>query len=214
MEQAFAGIYGSAEPLRAFSFAGMTDRAIVRRALSMAGRVGESVEEAIDAVLDAYLAALPAAISRAEGYAVHEGVPTVLEALEGAPGRALGLGTGNVRRGALLKLQPLGLAKRFAFGGFGCDAEDRATLLRAGAERGAAVLGWSREACRVVVIGDTPHDVAAARAMGAECLGVGTSFFDPRTLLEAGADVAVGSLVDPRALAFLLAGQAKGLTSR
>lgn len=204
MERALAGLYGSPEPLRTFSFAGMTDRAIVRRALSAIDPAPEPIEEAIDGVLHAYLEALPEAISATRGYALHDGVLEVLEVLEGAPEIAMGLGTGNVRRGALLKLEPLGVAERFSFGGFGCDAEDRAALLRRGAERGAAALGRGVDACRVVVIGDTPHDVSAALAIGAECLGVGTSFFSAPALLALGAHAAVESLRAPRTLPFLL----------
>jgi phosphoglycolate phosphatase-like HAD superfamily hydrolase len=106
------------------------------------------------------------------------GVLELLDALEGSRGVALGLGTGNIEAGARIKLTPARLSERFAFGGFGCDAEDRAELLEAGARRGAAALGAARARCRVVIIGDTPLDVAAAHAIGAECLAVATGNFD------------------------------------
>jgi phosphoglycolate phosphatase-like HAD superfamily hydrolase len=157
-----------------FSFAGMTDRLIVRRALD---RVGMHVtEELIDRVIVRYLEVLEDEV-RATDPADYRLLPGMLEALDALVDRpqvAVGLGTGNVELGARIKLARVGVSDRFAFGGFGCDAEDRAELVRIGAERGAARLGAERAACRVVVIGDTPLDIAAARAVGAEAFAVAT----------------------------------------
>lgn len=98
-----------------------------------------------------------------------------------------------------MKLERGGLHERFAFGGFGSDHEDRAQLLAIGAERGAAQLGRPLRECRIIVIGDTPRDVAAARAIGAECLGVGTGRHDAASLLASGAHEALDDLAHPRA---------------
>ena len=117
-------------------------------------------------------------------------------------GMVVGLGTGNVESGARLKLAPSVLADRFDFGGFGCDAEDRAELLAIGSERGARALGVSRAECRVVIVGDTPLDVAAAQRIGAECLAVATGGHDVDELSHAGADLALETLADPRARDF------------
>jgi phosphoglycolate phosphatase-like HAD superfamily hydrolase len=94
----------------------------------------------------------------------------------------------------------------FAFGGFGCDAEARVELIRIGAERGAAALGVAVSACRVVVIGDTPKDVAAALGIGAEAVGVGTGRFTPDELRASGARLAFGDLSEPGAIDALLTG--------
>ena len=71
------------------------------------------------------------------GYRVFPGVHDVLARVQGRAGVGVGLGTGNVKRGAYAKLAPGDLGAHFAFGGFGCDAEDRAEVLRSGARRGA-----------------------------------------------------------------------------
>jgi phosphoglycolate phosphatase-like HAD superfamily hydrolase len=110
-----------------------------------------------------------------------------LDLAESRRGVAIGLGTGNVERGARIKLGRVGASDRFRFGGFGCDAEDRAELIGVGADRGAAMLGAPRSACRVVVIGDTPRDVAAAQANDAECIAVATGHYDVESLTDAGA---------------------------
>jgi phosphoglycolate phosphatase-like HAD superfamily hydrolase len=153
-----------------FSFAGMTDRAIARKALEAAGLPVTTAD--IDATIDAYLELLDHEL-RTAACRVHEGIAAALDAAA-ATDSAIGLGTGNVRAGARLKLGRVGLHERFAFGGFGCDSELRHEVLRAGAERGAAALGAPVAECRVVVIGDTPKDIAAAQAIGAESIAVAT----------------------------------------
>jgi phosphoglycolate phosphatase-like HAD superfamily hydrolase len=156
-----------------FSFAGMTDRAIARAGIEAAGRTATEAE--IDATIAAYVELLAGEIGAA-ACRIHAGVVAAIEAAAGA-GAAIGLGTGNVREGARLKLGRAGLFERFAFGGFGCDHEQREEILRIGAARGAAALGAPAEACRVVVIGDTPRDIAAAHAIGAECVAVATGSY-------------------------------------
>lgn len=197
IERAFAEHTGAAAVLD-FSFAGMTDRAIIRLGLTRASLAAD--EPAISAVLARYVSALETEVSSSAGFIVHDGILAALDAAAAWPDCAVGLGTGNIRDGARVKLGRVGLFERFAFGGFGCDSEDRAELLRVGAERGAAMLGLPRSDCRVVVIGDTPKDVAAALAIGAEAIGVGTGLFSPQELLACGASRAFKSLDDAGAI--------------
>ncbi|HHH27958.1 MAG TPA: HAD family hydrolase [Polyangiaceae bacterium] len=187
-----------------FSYAGMTDRAIVRRHLAEASV--DAIDTVIDAVLERYLVLLADEVERTpvESYIVHDGMMEALDEVESREGFAVGLGTGNVERGARIKLGRVGASDRFAFGGFGCDAEDRAELIAIGAARGAARLGVSRDACRVVVIGDTPRDVAAALANEAECLAVATGHYDAEALSSAGATYVFESLAVTGAVAALL----------
>jgi phosphoglycolate phosphatase len=172
MERTFARYAGRRDACEAFSFAGMTDRAIVRAGLVAIGR--EVAEDTIDALLAIYVELLAEEMSLTGDTRVHHGV---LEALDAAARRAscaVGLGTGNVRAGAQAKLTRVGIYERFAFGGFGCDHELRDELLRIGAARGTAILEAPIERCRVVVIGDTPKDIEAAKAIGAESIAVAT----------------------------------------
>ncbi len=181
------------EDLCRFGFDGMTDRAIVRMALAAAGHAAPALA-LLDAVLDTYVARLRHELAEPGDYHLYPGIAPALEAARGRAGVALGLGTGNIRRGAALKLGRVGIDHYFAFGGFGCDHEERPAILRTGAERGAALLGRDVASCRVVVVGDTPRDVAAARAIGAECVGVGTGRFGPDELRAAGAHAAFPDL--------------------
>lgn len=201
MERAFAKQTGRADACR-FGFDGMTDRSIARKGLSAIGH--EPTEQAIDDLLRAYLDALEPEVVSSPSFTTHPGVERALEGASRRERTVVGLGTGNVREGARIKLERPGLFERFSFGGFGCDHEERAELLRVGAARGAKLLEETLENCRVVVIGDTPKDVAAALAIGAECLAVATGRFGVEELFRAGATRVVRSLAEDEALGMLL----------
>ncbi len=200
MERAFVDVIGRSDTLE-FPFGGMTDRAIARAGIALGG--GTPTDDAIESVLVAYLAHLEDEITRAERYRVLDGVLDVLDLLASHAHVAIGLGTGNVEVGARIKLARGGLSSRFAFGGFGCDAEDRAELLARGAARGAARFGADVESARVVVIGDTPRDISAARAIGAEVIAVATGGFSIDDLALHAPDLLVDALTDPRVMARL-----------
>jgi phosphoglycolate phosphatase-like HAD superfamily hydrolase len=177
----------------------MTDRGIIREGLTREGLAAD--EATIDAICAAYVTALAEEMPRSEGFRILPGVPELLDALAGRPGAAVGLGTGNLREGARIKLEHAKLHHHFAFGGYGSDHEDRPTLVRIGAGRGAARLGVPLERCRVVVIGDTPRDVAAARAIGADVVTDATGGIDAAALRAAGAGHVFPDLSAPGVLA-------------
>ena len=203
IDRAFERRFGRGDACN-FRLDGMTDRAIVRKALAAIGAPAGDAD--VDAIIDTYLIELVDEVARApaEHYRVHLGMVEAIDRAEASGHCAIGLGTGNVRAGAKIKLDRLGIFERFAFGGFGCDHEDRTELIRTGAIRGAEHLGAPLAACRVVVIGDTPKDVSAAKGIGAECVGVGTGRFRPSELVAAGAEAAFETLADPGAIDFLL----------
>jgi phosphoglycolate phosphatase len=204
MAHAFHTLHGRRDACDSFSMSGMTDQAIARKALEVIGV--PATPEAINAVIDAYLGHLAQEVERVEDsrYRLHAGMREAVDAALARPGFAVGLGTGNVREGARIKLARVGLADRFAFGGFGCDHESRVELIRRGAQSGADRLGVPLASCRVVVIGDTPKDVDAAKGIGAECIGVGTGQYTPEALLAAGADHAFADFTAREALPTLL----------
>jgi phosphoglycolate phosphatase-like HAD superfamily hydrolase len=202
MDRAFERVHCRRDACAAIRFGGMTDRAIARAGLTAIGV--EATPASVDGLLAAYLEALADELPSATAI-VHAGIEAALDA-GAAAGAAVGLGTGNLREGAQLKLGRVGLAGRFSFGGFGCDHETRSELLRIGAERGATALGAPLAACRVVVIGDTPKDVSAALAIGAECIAVATGTFSLEELVACGPTRAFRDLDEEGALAALLGG--------
>ncbi len=102
----------------------------------------------------------------------------------------LGVATGNVREGATAKLNAAKLESWFNFGGYGCDSHVRAELVAMAAKRGRA----DREVREVVVVGDTIHDITAARACGATVCAVATGSDSPEALAHA--DVVFRSLAE------------------
>ena len=200
---AFAELYGRPDATAHFKFGGMTDRAIAREGLRTIGKPDSSAD--IEALLAAYVRALQIELTTTVGHRVHQGILPALLAAETRADCAIGLGTGNVREGARAKLLPVSLHHRFSFGGFGCDHEDRAELIKVGQARGAEKLGRAVSDVRTVVIGDTPKDITAAHANGAFALAVATGGFTESELRACGADLAVADLSVAGALAALLA---------
>jgi phosphoglycolate phosphatase-like HAD superfamily hydrolase len=206
LSRAFGELAGRPDALDGVDFGGMTDWMLCRAGLRAAGQPDDA--RTIEVLLERYLVHLSDEVPRSDRYRVLPGVHDVVRAVSGRDGIAVGLGTGNVERGARIKLARGDLDAPFRFGGFGCDHEDRAELLTRGARRGAAMLGRPLDSCRVVVIGDTPRDVDAARRIGAECVGVGTGGHSARELLELGATAAFDDLSARGALGAILEGAA------
>ncbi len=205
MERAFDVLYQRPDALSHFRFDGMTDRAIVRQAFEKLGLVPDPAMT--EALLAKYLEFLqPEVVNTPDAtYRIHPGMSEAIAAGK-KMGAAIGLGTGNIKEGARIKLQRVGIYESFGFGGFGDDHEQRPELIRRGAQRGVKHLRVPWTEARVVVIGDTPADVAAAHAIGAQCMAVATGAFTSAQLLEAGAEWAYETLAAPGALDALLDG--------
>jgi phosphoglycolate phosphatase-like HAD superfamily hydrolase len=179
----------------AVSAAGRTDGEIARE-ISLLGGVSA---ERFDARVHDFGAACAAAYARLCPPDLRDrlapGVPAALEALAGRPGVILSLVTGNLEAVARLKLERAGLARFFAphQGGFGSDAEDRTELPAIARRRAGRIRdGRPYPRRRTLVIGDTPSDIACARADGVRCVAVTTGPFGAAEL--AGADAVVDRL--------------------
>lgn len=198
LERAATEVYGpgAVEALASIAFDGMTDRLILRHACERLGRPFHLDDCA--RIFATYVPALSDELARGS-YRVLAGVSALLASLVRA-GAVLGLGTGNVRGGAMAKLAHGGLDHHFGFGGFGDDGESREEILAAALVRAADVLGGPVEPRDAIVIGDTPRDVEAARALGCGAVGVATGRFSTDALRSAGAHRAFESLADAGAL--------------
>lgn len=202
---AFRALWGRDDPYEAVEVAGRTDRAILRDVLAVAGVLdgagGAEGEEAFAEELRrfkrAYLRRLPRTLANRPGR-VLPGVVPLLQALRRDPSATVALGTGNFRAAAALKLRHFGLdgyfctaGSRRPLGGFGDATEDRATLIAQAVRAAERALG--RHAA-VFVIGDTAHDVAAARANRAVAVAVATGPTPAESLAAAGADLVLPTL--------------------
>ena len=166
--------------------AGRTDAAIVRDLLVATGVEASDADarwvEVQAAAVEAYERLCPDLSDR-----VAPGMRELLEALAGRPDEfRLSLVTGNLEPIARLKLARSGLGDYFEAGqgGFGSDHIARAELPAIARRRAG---GWPRE--RTVVIGDTPRDIACARADGVRVAAVATGPFAVESLADADAVV-------------------------
>ena len=113
---------------------------------------------------------------------------------------ALGLLTGNFEEGARIKLQHFDLWKYFRCGAFGDDASDRNHLVPVAMQRARDCGLVDASPSDVVVIGDTPHDIACARAVGATPVAVATGSYSVDQLRGAGADIVFKDLSETEAV--------------
>mgnify|MGYP001811768254 FL=1 len=181
--------------LSSVEFAGRTDPWIITTALTQLGV--DPDERLIGEVLRRYVAHLPRELELASAFEVLPGVLSLLSELSKRQQMFMGLGTGNTEPAAYAKLARGGLDSFFDCGGFGSDHHDRSELLRAALARGLERSGSMRSEAHVVVIGDTPHDAAAAHSIGASCIGVSTGGYAAEALLDAGATIVVSDLEAP-----------------
>ncbi|MEO6042969.1 MAG: HAD family hydrolase [Tepidiformaceae bacterium] len=203
LNEAFRDAFGLESATENVSFDGRTDRAILGEIIAQHD-LGPDVDEAYARVSEAYLLTLSASLSERPGV-VLPGVETLLPLLQQSHG-AIGLATGNMRRGAETKLTHYGLWHWFSGGGFGDNTPVRAEVVAAGMRDMAAVLGIDADPRETIVIGDTPLDVEAAQAAGARTLAVATGSHTADGLRTSGADWVLDDLSDTDAVMRLLAG--------
>ena len=165
---------------------GKTDPQIARELLRLAGHDDAAIDERLPAVIDGYLARLRAEVSTgARHFEALPGVESLLDALEPRDDVVLGLLTGNVADGAAVKLACAGLEiGRFRVNAFGSDHEHRPELPRVAQRRAHEMLGHAFDGEAIVVVGDTPADIACARSVNARTLAVATGRYSVDELAE------------------------------
>ncbi len=163
---------------------GATDKTNFVNAFA-AGAGRKPTKRELDALTRKYVDRLPHEVRwsvKAKKYLKVKGVEKFLEKLAGRRDVMVGLGTGNLKDGAFIKLEPSGLMKHFAFGGYGCDSHHRSEVLRKAVQRAARIARTSIKDGEVYVIGDTHRDVEAAKEAGYHS-GVVLDGFGDRALI-------------------------------
>jgi phosphoglycolate phosphatase-like HAD superfamily hydrolase len=192
VREALREVYGVAEmPATKVEAAGRTDMEIARNICLLSGVTAERFDSGRDDFRDACVAAFARLCPDDLSAHVAPGMTDVLEALATRDGVRLAILTGNLEPVARLKLARAGLGHYFEpdVGGFGSDHEDRTELPAIARARAG---GYPR--ADTVIIGDTPRDIACARADGLRCIAVATGPFTAAQL--AGADVVLDSAHD------------------
>lgn len=207
MNRACALVVGLADALTGIPVAGRTDWIILQDALR---RIGRGLDESLFAALrDNYIRHLRDEIEL-PGHgtkAVMPGIRELLDALSGRDDVFLGLLTGNFEQGARIKLEHFDLWHYFACGAFGDDAADRNALVPFALAR-ARRCGLDVAYEDVLVVGDTPHDVACALAVGAVPIAVATGSYSVDRLRGCGAETVFEDLSDTEAFLRLVDGTA------
>ena len=201
MACAFDELFGVANAFQTIAMAGRTDPAILADALT-AHRVSAD-DPRVSHYRDTYFRHLAAQIPNAPAHArfgVMPGVRLLLDVLSSRRDTGLALLTGNYEPSARMKLEHFDLWRYFRCGAFGDEAADRNGLFHTALARVVESGGPRVEPHQVVIVGDTPHDVAVATAAGARSVAVATGSYNVDALLAAGADVVFADLTDTNAV--------------
>ncbi|UCC72251.1 MAG: haloacid dehalogenase-like hydrolase [Gemmatimonadota bacterium] len=201
VQAALEAVYGTSGPIDGYIFHGKTDPRIVVELMVAAGFDEAEVRRRMPRVWPIYLRALERELEvrRREGrVTLLPGVVELLAALDSRGDVTVGLLTGNIEEGARLKLAAAGLGSTFELGGFGSDSEDRAEVARVALERSRPPVGDAEPV--TVVVGDTPEDVACARAVEAYAVAVATGRHSVEQLEETGADAVFEDFSDTGAV--------------
>lgn len=198
LNRAFQTTFRLEEGFKDVAMAGRTDRLIVAEALSRAGVTADA--ETLRGFRETYYGYLSEEIVHpGPRKGIMPGIRDLLDGLLTDNNVFLSLLTGNFSGAAEIKLAYFDLWRYFQCGAFAEDAQERHELVSVAMSRVHALGRSEVPLDDVVVIGDTPLDVACAKAAGVRSIGVATGFFDAETLARSGADVVFENLTDTEA---------------
>lgn len=195
MVAAFKAILGDADLTQGYSFAGKTDLQIMADVVRGAGIKPRKAAQTVKAIELAYIDNLKGTLKEASGFMVYPHIRELLEACKARPEFELALLTGNLARGAQLKLEHANLWHYFTWGVFGNFSEERIHL----AEQAFSII--SRMADNVspadlVVIGDTTNDIRCGKSIGATTVVYFSGFEPLEKLQQANPDFLIHNFKD------------------
>lgn len=201
MRLAVQDMFGVEDGLRGVEIAGRTDHLITENVFKKFGV--EWTPERATEFLDLYLRHLAVELPRKNGRLL-PGILELLEVLKAHPQVALALLTGNLERGAEIKLSHYGVWGYFEFGAYADDHADRNRLGPFAQARALERHGVEFLPDRIFVLGDTPHDITCGRAIGAKTVAIATGGHTREQLAEHHPDFLFDDLGDvPAVLAAL-----------
>jgi phosphoglycolate phosphatase len=166
--------------------------------LEVAGRLAPHPEQQVRAIFQRYVDLLALELQQPSSRTiVMPGIHSLLDRLETEDGVILGLLTGNLAEGAKLKLRSAGLdPERFRVGAYGSDAAHRPDLPPIAARRAEPLFGRVPSGNEVVIIGDTPADIACGECIGARAVAVATGGYSVPDLAACGPHAVFEDLSD------------------
>lgn len=202
MEASLRDVFGVSDRIEAAQIAGFTDRSIA--ALLFRKFAIPDTEETWQRFLAGYLDNLPAVLAQRTGH-VLPGIVDLLTLLGTHERTALGLLTGNTAAGAKVKLAHYGIHQHFSFGAFGDRWLTRNEVAADALEVVRREVHAEVSPQQIIVLGDTPLDVACARSIGARAVAVATGIHSVDQLRLSQPDLLLADLADPAPLLALLA---------
>lgn len=188
---AMAFLFGIETSLHDVDYKGRTDRQIARNLLAKHGLpINDNTERTF---VEAYLAELALQLPQRQGH-IYPGVREALLALDAREDTHNALLTGNMQRGAQLKLERYNLWHYFSFGAFADHSRHRPDLGAHALQLARNRFGPDFAPNQLIVVGDTPHDVDCGRSVGARTIAVATGSFTVNDLCATGADAVFPNL--------------------
>ena len=202
LHAAFAEEYDDLGFFDSVRFDGKTDLQIISELHGAAGFPERATSDRSMQILDRYLVHLEGAVAdRADRVRPCPGVIELLDALQSHADVVTGLLTGNVVSGARVKLGAAGIRfERFVVGAYGSDSAHRPDLPPIAAERARPLFGRAPHGDEVVIIGDTPADVACGAGINARAVAVATGSYSVAELEATGAYATFPTLADTNAV--------------
>jgi len=197
LRDALVEVFGETGPIGAYSMAGRTDPQIVRELMTAVGMAVDDIQPRLEPLWEVYLRNLRAEVARSRIESL-PGVPALLDRVEaGGEPVLLGLLTGNVAEGARMKVDAAGLAfDRFRVGAYGSDHWERRELPAVATGRARELTGVDYEGKEIVIIGDTPFDIACGEHLGVRTIAVATGSHPAEELAACNPDYLFGDLSD------------------
>jgi phosphoglycolate phosphatase len=195
---ALGEVIGNGTSFDRVRFDGKTDPQIVSEMLELAGRRPPHPAEFVRAIFRRYVELLAVELQQPwSRTTIMPGIRQLLDRLESEDGIVLGLLTGNLAEGATLKLRAAGLdTERFRVAAYGSDAAVRPDLPPIAARRAERFFGKVPSGEEVVIIGDTPADIACGSCISARAVAVATGGYSVPDLAACGPHAVFEDLSD------------------
>jgi len=198
---AFQDLFSVTDAFRSIKMAGKTDLQILHEGMKLHNII--SSNGVVPAFFESYIAHLRKTMRATDGH-VKAGIREALSEIGNSEEFVLGLLTGNIEQGAMIKLEAFDLDRYFETGAYGNEHADRNRLLPIAREklRKSRALDIDYRDC--IVVGDTPRDVECSKPYGAYAIAVATGPYSYSSLSETAADMVFHDLSDTDALLRLL----------
>jgi len=185
-------------------FSGLTDPVIARKILTLNGSPHTEDAQMVAGLLEAFLDRLALYVTKENPPQVLTGVRPLLHRCQKNPHCFLGLVTGNMQRGADIKLKACRLRHYFPIGAFGSDHPERNMLPPLAWQRAEAYYGITFPKENIWIIGDSIYDVRCAKANGLHSLAVASGVTAMETLAAEKPDVLLPDLGETEKLVGIL----------